>query len=38
MPTVDVPVVTKRVLELDKEIERVRLNKEAAVMESEVSG
>lgn len=34
--TVDVPVVTKRIHALDKELERVKLNKEAAVMESEV--
>ena len=32
----DVPVVSKRIHELDKELERVKLNKEAAVMESEV--
>ena len=36
MGTVDVPVVTKRIRDLDKELERVKLNKEAAVMESEV--
>ena len=36
VPTVDTVIVQKRVRELDKEIERVRLNKEAAIMDSEV--
>ena len=36
MPTVDEPVVKKRILELDKELERVKLLREAAVVESDV--